>query len=283
MSNETPQLFSQPQVDVGFSLAKYLNLLPGGTRFAALIIIAFLGMAAYLVYSASGLERVFVIVMVFGLIGLLIASAHVLQRGEKRVAGVYDRELRNKLILDAPPQETQDGQSRKLDYDLFIATAMDAFPDPAERAAAQRQTKEIIEALRTSCGFKDIFYAAFKATDSNTDDPPNIALKLNVLRMRASKRFLLIYYKHLPTSALMEAGMALGLNKPSVWFLAKDVEIPFLMRGASAAAQIENFPPITTYSFNNHSQILNYIKSNGISLFDDGTQATALNVNINSE
>lgn len=268
MSDEPLHQFTQPQVDAGFSLAKYLNLLPGGVRFAALIIIAFLGMAAYLVYSASGLERIFVIVMVFGLIALLIASAHVLQRGEKQIAGRYDQELKNKIILDASPEEEEDGKSRKLAYDLFVATAMDAFAEPSEREAAQQQTREIIETLREYCGFRDIFYAGFKATDKDNDDPPNIALKLNVLRMRASKRFLFIYYKHLPTSALMEAGMALGLNKPSVWFLAKDVEIPFLMRGASVAAHIENFPPITTYEFSNHQKILQYIKSNGISLFE---------------
>jgi hypothetical protein len=282
MINESSQPFSQPQVDVGFSLAKYLNLLPGGTRFAALIIIAFIGMAGYLVYSASGLERIFVIVMVFGLIALLIASAHVLQRGENRVAGKYDRELQNKIILDASPEETENGKPRKLAHDLFVATAMDAFAEPSERATAQQQTREIIETLRDCCGFKDIFYAGYKATDKNNDDPPNLALKLNVLRMRASKRFLFIYYKHLPTSALMEAGMALGLNKPSVWFLAKGAEIPFLMRGASAAAHIENFPPITTYEFNNHEQILQYIKSNGISLFEiDAKHSAPLSVDLN--
>jgi hypothetical protein len=275
MSEEIPHSFTQPQIDSGYSLAKYLNLLPGGARFAALIIIGFLGMAGYLVYTASSqLERILVIGLVFGLIALLIASAHVLQRGEKQVAGRYDRELRNKIILDAPREETEDGTSRKLAHDLFVATAMDAFAEPAERAAAQQRTREIIEALRECCGFKDVFYAGFKATDKDNDDPPNIALKLNVLRMRASKRFLFIYYKHLPTSALMEAGMALGLNKPSVWFIAKGAEIPFLMRGASAAAHIENFPPITTYEFSNHQQILQYIKSNGISLFEvDGKLA----------
>lgn len=260
-SSEKSRVNLQP-LRAGFDLLKYLKELPLSARFSAFVIAAFLGVFGYIVFTGDSNER---LISLIGILGILILAV---VEGFRR-----SKEFEGKLVLDAPKKGTEDGKSIKYAYDLFVAVPMATLKDDTERLEVRKSIVNLIDLIKRRCQLGEIFYAAIKADTEENFDPPALGLKHNVPRIRASKRFLLIYPQKAPTGALIELGMALGLGKATTIFVKDGVELPYLLRDVSAGQTITDFPSIRTFRFRNFEQLVKMIQDHGVELFDD-TPAT---------
>ena len=250
---------SLQSVTAGEPFLAHLKDLPPVARFSAFVIAIFIGIFGYIVVTGSATERLIALFGIIAIVLLAIIAAFLLQREYKKTEG--------KVVVDAPKSERIGGQVVRLDYELFVAAPMASLEDDDAIVAYRNNVIDVLGRIKQMCKFEEVFYAGYEADKSANFDAPAVALKKNVQRMRASKRFMLIYSENVPTSALVEVGMALGLGKPSVWFVKTGLRLPYLMRGAQGAAYIENFPPIAVYEFKDFDQIKHYVQTNGLDLF----------------
>ena len=163
-----------------------------------------------------------------------------------------------------------DGEVVQFDYDLFVSAPMDALADDGTRVSIRDEVIGILETLKKECALSRVFYAGYQAARSEDFDLPVIALRKNIQRIRASARMMLIYPENVPTSCLIEVGMALGLGKPSVWFVKKGVKLPFLMRGVKGSMRIQGVGDLSVYEFDDFPQIVHFIKDHKLDLFECG-------------
>lgn len=90
--------------------------------------------------------------------------------------------------------------------------------------------------LKDKCNFQTIFYAGRHLKTKAEFEAQNLSLEDDFDALRASRYFLLLYPERIVSSVLFEAGWALALGKPSVYYVRDRHDLPFLMAEAPAAS-----------------------------------------------
>jgi hypothetical protein len=174
----------------------------------------------------------------------------------------------NSITLLAPPAEEREGKVTRFKFDAFVAAPIDALMTEAERATQRSEILSVVDCLKKKCKFQNIYYAGEQAKDPASYDQPSEGLLQNVQRIRASTYFILIYPQLLPTSALVEVGMALALGKRSVWFIQKEAKLPYLLREGGAVGGRADLPRINVRNYAELKDILTIIDKDPEQIFN---------------
>lgn len=258
-------------VNAGTKWIPALKNVPQQVYLFGLIPLSLLGAFTYIIITGSPAERLTGLIAIIGIIVLCLVFAFLLSRGISAGAEERIRELKaTHVILPAPAGGAENGRTVKYEFDLFVSAPM-ASQNDDERKQYNEKVRAQLRAIKLKCGFS-IYYAGDDTDSTAGDDVPQVALRHNVKRMRASKRYMFIYTQYVPTSAFIEMGMALALGKPSVWFVKKGLNQPYLMRGYQAGGS-EGLPPITVHEITDLDDITKIVNINGDEIFDGASSA----------
>jgi nucleoside 2-deoxyribosyltransferase len=120
-------------------------------------------------------------------------------------------------------------------YDVFLSVPMAGFSSENEYQAARKDALQVIETLRTECGFKDVSYAAQFIETMADFDAADLSVIDDLKALRDSKYFVMIYPSRIVSSCIFEAGYAVALGKPSLYFVRDKKHLPFLLQQAGEA------------------------------------------------
>ncbi|MGW6457600.1 hypothetical protein ACWF94_17070 [Streptomyces sp. NPDC055078] len=157
------------------------------------------------------------------------------------------------------------GSSTGTKYDVFLSSPMASFSSNDQYATHRQQIRRVIQALERDCGFT-VYYAGLHLPDQDSFQQPDIGAQRDLAALRNSARFLLVMPMSLVSSCYVEAGYALALGKPSVYYHHSDAQLPFMMR--QAAQYTSDFPRCKKYEYQQIEDILRDIETNESSLFD---------------
>jgi hypothetical protein len=152
----------------------------------------------------------------------------------------------------------------RFEYDVFLAMAMAGLDTEAKYQDYRNQAVQIEKWLQDYCGFKSIFYASRNIKTMDRFEAEDLSLVADLSALRRSKYFMLVYPDKIVSSVLFEAGIAVALGKPSVYFIRERNGVPFLMRKAEQA----NIPAgVRIYEYAGPPQLENLLRSSGESLW----------------
>ena len=258
-------------VNAASSWLPALKNVPQQVYLFGLIPLSLLGVFTYLLLTGGATERWIGLIAIIGIIVLCLVFAFLLTRGIDKGAEQRFQEMKQGgIFIDAPAKGAEGGKTVKYEYDLFVSAPM-ASQDDAVRKKYNDRVKAIVDKIKAETQFS-AYFAGYEHDATTGDDIPELALKHNVRRMRASKRYIFIYTQYEPTSAFIELGMALALGKPSIWFVKKGVRQPYLMRGYQAGGK-DGLPEIKVYEIDDLEEIAQYVSLHGKELFDSSADA----------
>ena len=171
------------------------------------------------------------------------------------------------LSLIAAKSSGRSFRNSEENYDIFISAPMAAFENDQKYEENRIFIIKLKQILKKECNLKS-FYAG---DDIQTDlefEAENISLRKDIRILKASKYFLMVYPGKLVSSVLVEAGLAMAMEKPSVYFVRDINHLPFLLRQAGEAIS-----EVHIRKYNNAEDIFNYIKNNREEIFLNSTSA----------
>lgn len=113
-------------------------------------------------------------------------------------------------------------------YDVFLSAPMASFKDDSEYQSFRTEVLKVIHALH-DCGLS--VFCALEAIDSmGKFDTQGISTHDDMDILAHSGNFVMLYPQKLATSALFEAGYALALGRPSLFFVRNEQDLPYLMQ-----------------------------------------------------
>lgn len=113
---------------------------------------------------------------------------------------------------------------------LFIATPISAFKSNNEYMRFRDWVIDLIEAISEKHFFNEIFCVANKVKTQDSLNDPIDSLVNDISALQRSTHFLFIYPVETPTSALIELGYALGMNKIITLVHSSNVSLPFMAK-----------------------------------------------------
>lgn len=168
------------------------------------------------------------------------------------------------LFKDHPNEfvggEIEEGEAEKIverKYDLFVSAPMAAFDAATEYEAFRSAILDCIRGIKNSCAFSDVFYAGQEIGSFKEFESEDLSVIQVYSALKNSSNFLLIYPKKLPTSALIELGWAMVMNKPIIIFSKGRDELPFLMKNADSV-----YKNIAIYEYKTSSDIQTRFSAN---------------------
>lgn len=150
------------------------------------------------------------------------------------------------------------------EWDVFVSSPMSSFPSEDDYQEHRHEVHKVVDILRTTCGFARVYWASERFTATTEFEEKNIAFEKDSLALRRSARFLLIYPPVLPSSVLVEAGMALAWEKPSVYWYDKKATLPFMLDQAGQARGAKSI----VYGYSTIDEIVQHFRINKGAAFD---------------
>lgn len=215
--------------------------------FFALTVLVVEGILGFLASKATGMDfTILVIGMITTLFALIGAVAYLANKSPDRLTGRTPTEIEQ--FIDR--------------HDVFISSPMAAIQDDEKYKENRKNVLKLVEVFRKECKFKSVYFAGHEIESMKDFEAPNISAGDDIQELRASKYFVLHYPEKIVSSVLFEAGVALELGIPSLYFVKDRDHLPFLMRQAEMA-----FSNVKIYEFNTADDIVALFKKNGERLF----------------
>ncbi len=115
--------------------------------------------------------------------------------------------------------------------DVFVSTPFSSFGVDHEKKAFLIELREVLKSLMTHSSLRNFHYCLNTIEDFSLDQPHFLAFAISIQKLRQSNKFLMIVpYETLPSSCFVEAGIAIGLKIPSVYFVRSRKCFPNLLR-----------------------------------------------------
>jgi hypothetical protein len=130
----------------------------------------------------------------------------------------------------ADPAATRAG---RFEWDIFLASPMDAFPDDDLYEGSHRTVTDLVSRLRTLAGLERIFFAGQARPTRGHFNDPSVSLRGNLLALRTSRTFVMIHPDRLLSSTIVEATFALAWEIPGILFVRRRDDLPFLLRSVT--------------------------------------------------
>lgn len=155
-------------------------------------------------------------------------------------------------------------------FDAFISVPMSALPDDNARKVYHDKVEKIVNSLKENTRLQQIYWAGDLIVLEKVFDLPDVAIRLNLNALRDSEYFILIYTNKAVTSSLVEAGMALALRKPCIFFVKDKEDLPFLLRRLEIARikSDDGLPRVKIYDGNDLDHIPQIISINKQAIFE---------------
>ncbi len=152
----------------------------------------------------------------------------------------------------------------RFEYDVFLAMAMAGLDTEEQYQSYRKEALNIEKWLQDFCGFRSVFYAGRNLETKDDFEAEDFSLSQDVDALRRSKYFMLVYPEKLVSSVLFEAGLAVALGKPSVYFIRDRGSLPFLMKKAEQAKLPAG---VRIYEYENLSKLENLLQNPGEGLW----------------
>lgn len=173
--------------------------------------------------------------------------------------------LADNYVPPSPLPEVAANASRRTRYDVFISSPMFAFEDEPRYQAHRANVLRLIKALTDQCGFT-CYYAGARRPNYDDFETSDVALSNDLQALRDSKFYVLLIPETSATSALVEAGAALILRKPSTYFVQREARLPFALEHATNSGDAQ-LPRIKSYSYSTIDDLIRKVEINKQGLF----------------
>jgi len=150
-------------------------------------------------------------------------------------------------------------------YDVFISSPMFAFDDEMRYQTHRRNVLRLIKALNDECSF-ECYYAGKNRLVYEDFETGDVALSNDLQALRDSRFYALLMPETSATSALVEAGAALILRKPSTYFVQEEAQLPFALKHATNSGDAQ-LPRIKVYSYSTIDHLIRMVVVNKQGLF----------------
>jgi len=154
------------------------------------------------------------------------------------------------------PVSTTMQNAHELSHDIFLAYPIAATENDVLRNEIGSLVNEVTNTL-SNIGVKNIFDAANQFKNDKDYEPPEIACKKDLNAIRSCRNFFFLFPAKLPSSAIMELGFALALNKRIAICTTSKDNLPFLLKGLS-----ECFDHVNYIEYKNADHLKTIIKEN---------------------
>lgn len=149
-------------------------------------------------------------------------------------------------------------QRRQQRYDLFLSAPVSSFGfmDKLEWSHFRKDVAELAQAFERTCGFKRVY-------PQHADHMPSAAVGIHqsLTALQRADRFVMVLPKRMASGCVAEAGFALALELPAVYFVHRLEHLPaFLTNRDNRHVRIEVFDKV------NH--IGDIVAEQGVGLFD---------------
>ena len=149
----------------------------------------------------------------------------------------------------------------------FISAPMNSYKIKGKPEAYQESRKEILKlmaALRSSCQIKKVFYAGELIDSVDGWDLPGVPLQNDLRKIREYEYSILMWTeKYASRSCLIEAGIALTLDKKSIYFVKHKDDLPFLLQSVQSLTN-----KVKIIKFTNTEDLLQIIRRNNHEIFE---------------
>lgn len=154
-------------------------------------------------------------------------------------------------------------------YDVFLSAPMASFTDDSEYQPFRAEVLTVIHALH-DCGLS--VFCALEAIESMSKfDTHGISALDDIDTLKRSGSFVMIYPQKLASSALFEAGYALALRRPSVYFVLNEQDLPYLMQRLPEA--VTNVSILDSRAWKTYEDIGNLLRRHADHWFRSGSVA----------
>ena len=169
-----------------------------------------------------------------------------------------------KKTTSLQPGEKSTDTAVTIKHELFIASPMASFNSEEEYTKERKDILSLIATFRKECNFKSVIYAGKDIATMEDFDAPDISVKEDFDAIKESKFFVMVLPEKLPSSVLVEAGVALAAGKPSLYFVKDKSDLPFLLSHSEMA-----FDTVKIYEYKTIDDIKKLIINNGKKLLPD--------------
>ena len=174
------------------------------------------------------------------------------------------------LLFVAPSEQAAAPASSKpagaVKYDMFLAVPMAGTETDAQYQELRAVALEVIAALRAHTKLQTCYFVGEKLATKADFESNSVAADEDFNALRASAHFIMIYPARMVSSVLAEAGFALAASKPSLYFVRRAEDLPFLLTRAEALRP-PAFPPVVIHECPTLDDILRVIRVDGANLF----------------
>lgn len=134
-------------------------------------------------------------------------------------------------------------------YDVFLSSPMSAFKTDEDYKKERDTMLKLKEHLERQKNLS-IYYAGEHISSSISFESELVGLN-DFEAIENSKCFIMFYPESIVSSVLVEAGYALALKKPSIYFVHNKEKLPFLLREAHHSC-----PNVQVFEYTDLGQVL---------------------------
>jgi nucleoside 2-deoxyribosyltransferase len=212
------------------------------------------------------LSKTPLVFLLLGTVVLLVAASGTLPLGYATVAvdGTTWRALLGTvgvgLLGLGVYSALREKKPKKVKHDLFFSYPMAAWGDGDKFKKERTTALEIIEALRTYSGAKDVYFAGRQIASTTSFQSTDVAAEVDLKAIDEARYFVMVLPEKMSSSVIFEAGYALAKKKPGVYFVNDLEHLPFLMKNIEALPR-DQFPRHKIYTFKNQADLLSLIEN----------------------
>ncbi len=179
--------------------------------------------------------------------------------------GIYTNEQLGEFLEKNDVKKKYRNFIEDCEHDVFISSPMTSV-NGDEYINFRTEILKVIDTLKTTCQFSDVYYAGNLLDTPEKFFLPNVTFRVNMMALEKSKYILLIYPKRIVSSVLIEIGWALKSNKPCIIFVRNRVDLPHILQQVGEIHDIAN---VSILEYNDTSDIIKIIENNGRKLFGE--------------
>lgn len=164
--------------------------------------------------------------------------------------------------LDASAEPAPRAEEERLEYEVFVAAVMAGHATPDAYAASRAEVLRVVQALRARCK-RGVFYAGETLATTDAFEQAGMVATEDMRKVARSRYFLMIYPEKVASSVLMEAGVALAYERPSVYCVKDIADLPYLMQRAVLDKNVK----ATAITITTIDQLIKIIEQSGLEIF----------------
>lgn len=226
-----------------------VSVIKGPIGLMALVALISEGVLGVAVMQLEGAQKFYIalgmIVVLLALLGIVALSV---QRGGRLDASAEGAARR--------PEE------ERFEYEVFVAAVMAGHATPSAYEDSRAGVMRVVQALRAKCKH-GVFYAGETLATTDAFEQAGMVATEDMRKVARSRYFLMIYPEKAASSVLMEAGVALANERPSVYCVKDIADLPYLMQRAVLDKNVK----ATAITVTTIDQLIKIIEQSGLEIF----------------